>query len=298
MTEFRETFAPDWGQWFTVDEVLFEKRTDLQDLIIFRNAVFGRVMALDGIIQTTEGDEFIYHEMLAHVPILAHGAVRRVLIIGGGDGGMLREVLRHRSVERAVLVEIDAEVLEICRRYLPNHAQGAFDDRRASVVIEDGAGFLRRSEEGFDLIICDSTDPVGPAEALYSREFYAACRAHLNPGGLFVAQNGEVFHQLEQILVTAERLGPLFADCTFYGAAVPTYLGGIMAFAWATDNRELRSVAEQELARRYAASGIITRYYTPAVHHGAFALPRFVQDAVEARRASAAASDIGAPGPA
>jgi len=283
MNEFTEILEPNgWTQRFVVDEVLYRNRTGHQDLVIFRNNEFGRVMALDGVVQTTEGDEFVYHEMLAHVPVLAHGRARRVLIIGGGDGGMLREVLRHESVAHVTQVEIDAEVIETCKRYLPNHSRGAFDDPRAEIVIDDGLRFVSASSETFDVIISDSTDPIGPGEALYTSDYYSACRRRLAEGGVLVAQNGNIFTQLEEVRTTAARLTPLFKDAAFYTAAVPTYLGGAMAFAWATDDPGLRRVSLSVLRDRYEESGIETRYYTPEVHQAAFALPRFVLDAVRA----------------
>lgn len=285
MNEFTEVLEPNgWTQRFLVDEVLYRSRTGHQDLVIFRNNEFGRVMALDGVVQTTEGDEFVYHEMLAHVPILAHGRARRVLIIGGGDGGMLREVLRHETVTHVTQVEIDAEVIETCKQYLPNHSRGAFDDPRVDIVIDDGLQFVSRAGDSFDVIISDSTDPIGPGEALYTGDFYAGCRQRLNEGGVLVTQNGNLFTQLDEVRTTAARLAPLFADATFYTAAVPTYLGGAMAFAWATDDTTLRRVPLDELQARCNRSGIETRFYTPDVHQAAFALPRFVLDAVgEAR---------------
>lgn len=285
MNEFTEVLEPNgWTQRFVVDEVLYRNRTGHQDLVIFRNNEFGRVMALDGVVQTTEGDEFVYHEMLAHVPILAHGRAQRVLIVGGGDGGMLREVLRHQTVTHVTQVEIDAEVIETCKQYLPNHSRGAFDDPRVNVVIDDGFQFVSRAGDLFDVIISDSTDPIGPGEALYTRDFYAGCRQRLSEGGVLVTQNGNLFTQLDEVRTTAARLAPLFADATFYTAAVPTYLGGAMAFAWATDDIALRRVPLDELQARWSQSGIGTRFYTPEVHQAAFALPRFVLDAVSEAR--------------
>lgn len=285
MNEFTEMLEPNgWTQRFVVDEVLYRNRTGHQDLVIFRNNEFGRVMALDGVVQTTEGDEFVYHEMLAHVPILAHGRARRVLIIGGGDGGMLREVLRHETVTHVTQVEIDAEVIETCKQYLPNHSRGAFDDPRVDIVIDDGFEFVSRAGDSFDVIISDSTDPIGPGEALYTQDFYAGCRQRLGEGGVLVTQNGNLFTQLDEVRTTAARLAPLFADATFYTAAVPTYLGGAMAFAWATDDAALRRVPLEELQARCTRSGIETRFYTPEVHQAAFALPRFVLDAVSKAR--------------
>jgi spermidine synthase len=281
-TTFVEKLHPGYGQAFSIDEVLFEHRTEHQELLIFRNASFGRVMALDGIVQTTERDEFIYHEMLTHVPLLAHGAARRVLIIGGGDGGMLREVLKHPGVVSVTQVEIDAAVIEMCKRYLPNHSAGAFDDPRVDIVIADGVEYVTQTQARFDVIISDCTDPVGPGEVLFSSRFYAGCKRCLNPGGIFVAQNGVAFLQLDEVATTARRLGPLFADQTFYSAAVPTYAGGLMTFAWASDDGALRAPDPAILQQRYRDSGIRTRFYNPQVHAGCFALPQYILDALAA----------------
>lgn len=281
-TTYLERLYSGYGQSFTMDEVLFEHRTEHQELVIFRNRDFGTVMALDGIIQTTERDEFVYHEMMTHVPILAHGNARRVLIIGGGDGGILREVLRHPTVEHVTQVEIDQAVIDMCKQYLPNHSAGAFDDPRANIVIADGVDFVNECNDTFDVIISDCTDPVGPGEVLFTSRFYEGCKRCLNPGGVFVAQNGVAFMQTEELLTTRRRLGPYFADQSFYSAAVPTYVGGIMAFAWASDNEQLRQLDEAAIRERFVRSGIETRYYNPALHVASFALPQYVVSALQA----------------
>lgn len=275
-TWFEEILYPEYGQRFQIESVLFESKTEHQHLIIFKNAVFGRVMALDGIIQTTEKDEFIYHEMLAHVPILAHGEAKKVLIIGGGDGGMLREVLRHKTVEQAIMVEIDETVIDMCREYLPSHSAGAFDDPRTNVVIADAAKFVNETDQRFDIIISDSTDPVGPGEVLFTSAFYEGCQRILNPGGILVTQNGVAYMQMEEVKTTHQRLSPLFRDAGFYCAAVPTYIGGVMTFAWASDQTGYRKLTATELAQRFKRSGIQTRYYTPDIHVAAFALPQYI----------------------
>lgn len=281
MKQFVETLYDAYGQQFSIDRVYFELQTEHQYLLIFHNARFGRVMALDGIVQTTELDEFIYHEMLTHVPIFSHGHARRVLIIGGGDGGMLREVLRHKDVEHVTMVEIDGEIVEICREHLPNHHQGAFDDPRARIVIQDGIVFVNENSETFDVIITDSTDPIGPGEVLFKENYYAACRRRLTPGGLLVTQNGVPFTQLDELTTTARNLSKVFKDWSFYSAAVPTYVGGIMTFAWATDDPELRRVPLKTLQERFDAAGITTRYYNPEIHQAAFALPEYVRAAIK-----------------
>ena len=280
MADFFETLYDGYTQGFHVDEVYFEEKTEHQHLLIFHNAHFGRVMVLDGVVQTTERDEFIYHEMLTHVPLFAHGKVRSVLIIGGGDGGILREVLKHSQVEAVTQVEIDGDVIEMSRNYLPGHSAGAFDDPRVSIVIDDGMTFVAQTNARFDVIISDSTDPIGPGEVLFSQKFYAACRRCLNDGGVLATQNGVVFLQPDETAGTARHLQGLFADWHFYTAAVPTYVGGNMMFAFASDRPAYREVSADTLRERFRTSGVETRYYTPDVHLGSFALPRYVLELI------------------
>lgn len=284
-SEVTETLYDSYGQRFTVDEVLFESRTEHQHLLIFHNAKFGRVMTLDGVVQTTERDEFFYHEMMAHVPLFALGAARRVLIVGGGDGGLLREVVKHGSVEHVTQVEIDGSVVDMARQWFPNHSRGAFDDPRLELVIDDGAAFVRAVAAGergapYDAILVDSTDPIGPGEVLFSTAFYRDCHAALTADGVLVTQNGVPFMQLDEVRKSARAFASIFADWHFYGVAVPTYVGGIMALGWAAKDPALRAIAEETLAERFADAAIATRCYTPAVHRGAFALPRYVTEAL------------------
>ncbi len=278
MTEwFAETLHKDVAQSLRMDRVLFRERTGLQELVIFENARFGRVLALDGAVQTTEGDEFVYHEMMAHVPILAHGAVKRVLIVGGGDGGLLRRCLLHPGVETVTMVEIDRGVIDLCVKYLPGLSAGAFDDARAEVVIADGARFVAETDRRFDVILVDSTDPQGPGEVLFTAAFYADCKRCLTPGGILVTQNGVPFLQPDEVRHSAEHLGQSFAVVTFYMAVVPTYFGGIMTLGWATDEAQYSRLTATDLSPRFAAAGLQTRYYTPELHVGAFALPAFIK---------------------
>lgn len=275
-----ETLYDAYGQSFSVDKVYFESKTEHQHLMIFHNAVFGRVMVLDGIVQTTEKDEFIYHEMLTHVPVIAHGSAKRILIIGGGDGGMLREVCKHNSVEHVTQVEIDQAVIDMAKEYLPNHSQGSFDDPRANIVIDDGIKFVTETNEKFDIIISDSTDPIGPGEVLFTPTFYEGCKRCLNDGGILVTQNGVAFMQMDEVTTTSKRLSSVFKDTRFYGAAVPTYIGGIMTFAWACDNPVYRNIDIEELRQRYKQANIKTRYYNPEIHQSAFAMPQYIINAL------------------
>jgi len=278
---YLETLYPTWGQQFVMDDVLFEMNTGHQHLVIFNNAQWGTVMALDGVIQTTEKDEFIYHEMMTHVPMLAHGEAKKVLIIGGGDGGILREVLKHQNVESVTQVEIDQQVIDMCIQYLPNHSAGAYSNPKANIVIADGVDFVNQCTDKFDVIISDSTDPMGPGEVLFTSRFYQGIKNCLNEGGVFVAQNGVSFLQTDEVTTTYKRLSPLFTEASFYSGAVPTYVGGIMTFAWATDNVALKKVPLETIEARFKAANLSTRFYTPAVHKGSFALPQYVLDAIQ-----------------
>ncbi len=244
--------------------------------MVFETRGFGRVLMLDGVVQATELDEFIYHEMMTHVPLFAHGAAERVLIIGGGDGGILREVLRHPLVQ-ATMVELDPDVVAVCREHMPSLSRGAFDDPRARLLFTDGVRFMAESTESFDVIIVDSTDPIGPGEVLFTESFYADCRRRLTPGGILVTQNGVPLLQPQEMTATAGRLGRLFVDAGFYVAAIPTYVGGFMAMGWASDNPALRQQSERVLAQRFSTAGIETRYYTPALHIASFVLPAYVE---------------------
>lgn len=259
------------------DRVLHDSRTAHQHLIIFDNPTFGRVMMLDGVVQLAERDEFIYHEMMAHVPLLAHGRARRVLIVGGGDGGVLREVLKHAGVERVTLCEIDRSVIDLALAHFPAVSNGAFDDPRVEIVIADGTRFVAETESRFDVVLVDSTDPIGPGAALFTREFYAGCRRCLTQGGVLVTQNGLPFVQGPELAESVAHFRSLFADAWAYLVTTPTYVGGPMALGWASDDAGLRCVAPAELTRRAGRASLAARYYTPEVHAAAFALPGYVR---------------------
>ncbi|EDZ48444.1 spermidine synthase [Rhodobacterales bacterium Y4I] len=272
-----ESLHAHYAQRLRVDEMLYDSNTEHQRLKVFQNGQFGRILTLDDVVQTTEGDNFIYHEMLTHVPILAHGNAKRVLIIGGGDGGMAREALRHTSVEHVTMVEIDGGVVDFSKEYLPMLSDGAFDDPRLNLVINDGAVFMKENTEKFDVIIVDSTDPIGPGEVLFTDTFYGHAARSLTEDGIIVTQNGVPFMQGEELTGTLRAFQALFADASCYMATVPTYAGGPMAFGWGSRSGKARNVSLEDLEARFAAAGIDTGYYNPEVHKAAFALPNYVK---------------------
>ncbi|HYF06253.1 MAG TPA: polyamine aminopropyltransferase [Acetobacteraceae bacterium] len=276
-----ETLYPGWGQRFRVVRELARVQSEFQDIMVFESASHGRVMLLDGVTQITEADEFVYQEMLAHVPLLAHGEAKRVLIIGAGDGGVLRRVLQHRGVERAVMVEIDGEVIRLSKEFLPAIGGDAWTDPRAEVLVADGIEYVRRAPDAaFDVMIVDSTDAIGVGEVLFTDEFYANAARVLTPRGLVVNQCGVPFMQAEELHETSRRRAKAFPDNWAYVAAVPTYVGGFMTLGWAAKGRAMREVPVEEIRRRAQAAGILgtTRYWTPEIHVGAFHLPPYIAE--------------------
>jgi len=278
-----ETLFDDLGfrMTYRVDRVLYEMQTEHQHLVLFEHPFFGKMLSLDGATQVTTKDEFVYHEMMTHVPILAHGNVADVLIIGGGDCGIAEEVLKHKSVKRLTQVEIDASVVEFSKQHFPEFTRPVFRDKRFELIIDDGMNYVAKTERRFDVIIVDSTDPQGPGKILFSHKFYSACRRCMTAGGVMVTQNGVPIFQAGELTAGISKFRRLFADGSCYVAAIPTYVGGHMAMGWAAKDRTLRRHKVRTIAARYKKAGSFkTRYWTPEVHVAAFALPRFIAEHV------------------
>jgi len=276
-----ESLYPDWGQRFLVKRELARDQSDFQDIVIFESTSHGRVMVLDGVIQITERDEFVYQEMLTHVPLLAHGNATNVLIIGAGDGGVLRRVLQHRGVKRAVMVEIDGEVIRLCKEHLADISGDAWNDPRADVIVGDGIDYVKRAPDStFDVIIVDSTDPIGVGEVLFTDEFYQNCARILTPRGLVVNQCGVPFMQADELRETSLRRGQFFPFVSAYVAAVPTYVGGFMTLGFSAKDAGLTVVPVETIRDRARGAGILglTRYWTPEIHAGAFNLPPYIAE--------------------
>lgn len=284
MTDWvNERLYPGWGQRFAVTRRLAAETTAFQSIEVIDTASHGAVLLLDGVVQVTARDEAVYQEMIAHVPLLLHGAARRVLIIGAGDGGVLRRVLQHRTVERAVMVEIDAAVIRLSRAYLPAVGGDAWDDPRASVLIADGIAYVGAADAGsFDVIIVDSTDPEGVGEVLFSEVFYRDCARVLGPRGLLVNQGGVPAMQADELAASTARRARAFAHVSAYVVAVPTYVGGFMAIGVASNMPFNPAPDAAEIARRADSAGIgPCHYWSPAVQVAAFALPPYIAAAVQ-----------------
>lgn len=268
-----DVVGPGAAQAIQVEEVLYDHHSAFQHVQVARSAQFGRMLVLDDAVQTTERDEHVYHELLAHLPLLAHPAPRSVLIIGGGDGGTLEEVLKH-PLASVTMVEIDREVIDVSRRFLPSVAGGAFDDPRTTLHITDGIAFVQETQARFDAILVDSTDPKGPGVALFSEEFYGACAGALAPGGVLAVQSGSLVFQRDLMAHVARRLARTFPIIAPYWAAVPAYPGTLWSFTFASQAIDPRGLAAAVIGERITARRIDgLRYYSPAVHHTALVLP-------------------------
>lgn len=274
-----EYINDNYGQTYRLKKKILSKKSRYQKIELVETYEFGKMLLLDGAVQTSEKDEFIYHEMLTHPALLSHPEPNRVLIIGGGDGGTLRRVLEH-PVKEVVMVEMDQAVVELSRTYLPSISKQAFEDERANIIIDDGFNFLKKEKKKFDLVLVDSTDPVGKATVLFSEEFYQLVFSALNEEGMMVAQSGSVFYQLDEVRQTFFRLKKIFPHAYVYLANIPTYPGCLWSF---TLGSKLHlppliplSIKESRLIERK----IKTRYYNLEVDLAAFALPTFLKEAL------------------
>jgi len=256
----RDPYAPV-RHCYAVNKVLYHTKSPYQEILVFENPFFGKVLVLDGVVQLTEKDEFIYHEMLAHVPLMAHPEPKKVLIIGGGDGGTLREVLKHKTVEEAVLVDIDKEVIETSKKFFPTLSK-AFDDPRAIVVNEDGFKYLQDYENEFDVIIVDSTDPVGYAYALTTEEFFKMVFRALKEGGIYVGQSESIHYHLDIVRRFQNNLKAVFPIVDLYTAVIPTYAGYWWTFSIASKKYNVR---EPKRVKDFE-----TKYYSEGVHKSSF----------------------------
>lgn len=266
--EYREEQTPTSGIYFMAARRLYRGRSRFQRIDVFENDAFGRVLFLDGLVQTTEKDEFFYHEMLVHPALLRHPRPRRVLIIGGGDGGALREVLRH-PVDKVSLVEIDGQVVDVCREHF-GWLQPALRSGRAELIIDDGNAFLGATKDRFDVILVDSSDPVGPSTVLHQRAFYEKIKRALNPGGIAAAQAGALLYHLDSHRRKNAFLRTLFRYARFYTGPTPTYPGGTWCYVFCSDR-----VPPIGRLRR-TPPGL--RFYNPQIHRAAFALPNLLAE--------------------
>lgn len=273
---FSESHTDNVKLEIKVNEQLYSRMSDYQKIEIFQSEEFGRILTLDDIITLTEKDEFIYHEMIVHPAMAVHPSVRRVLVVGAGDGGALRELIRYEDIESIDLVEIDGMLVDACREFLPSTAVG-YSDPRVRVHIQDGLKFIRRLSDTYDLIIVDSTDPFGPGEILFTKEFYGNCYKALRDHGIMVNQHESPFYSYEATAMKRahKRIKESFPVHSVYQAHIPSYPSGHWLFGFASITYEpLKDLN----ALRWNERGIKTRYYNTDLHRGAFYLPNYVKE--------------------
>ncbi|HWY65868.1 MAG TPA: polyamine aminopropyltransferase [Rhizomicrobium sp.] len=279
-----ERLHKGYAQSMEITKVLADEKSQYQHIRIFDTVANGRVMTLDDIVQITSRDESAYADMLTHLPMLEHGKVKQVMIVGGGDLSIADEALKHKNVEEVVLVDIDGRVIELCKKLFGDVNAKAFGDKRMTIEVADAFEYLGRksSKNRFDLIIADRPDPVGPGKALFGETFYDRVKNALKKGGYATFQTGVPFYQPWEITEALEELAGFFPSSGLYLSVVPTYIGGYMALSWATKGGKPLGTSKgiRKAAKAYKKAKLKTDYYNPDVHAAAFALPNWIRKLV------------------
>ncbi|WP_091833472.1 polyamine aminopropyltransferase [Marininema halotolerans] len=267
---YTEKQTPDHGITSKISRTLHHEQTDFQSMDVIETKTFGRMLILDGMVMTTDKDEFVYHEMLTHVGMSTHPNPKKVLVVGGGDGGVIREVLKHPSVEKAVLCEIDGRVIEVSREYFPAIA-GALSDERVDIQVADGIQHIEAHKGEYDVILVDSTEPVGPAVGLFQKPFYQGIYEALKPDGIMVAQTESPWFNRELIAQVYQDISGIFPVARLYTASIPTYPSGLWSFTLGSKGKDPLDVEMSQLPE------LDTKYFQPDLFHALFKLPRFVE---------------------
>lgn len=271
---FTEKQTENFGITIKVNKTLHTEQTEFQKLEMVETEEFGNMLLLDGMVMTSKVDEFVYHEMVAHPVLNTHPNPKNVLVVGGGDGGVIREILKHDKVEKAVLVEIDGKVIEYSKKYLPEIA-GELDNPRVEVKVDDGFMHIIKSKDLYDVIMVDSTEPVGPAAPLFERGFYQGIYEALKDDGIFVAQTDNPWFKADLIQKVNRDVREIFPITRTYIANIPTYPSGMWTFTLGSKKYDPVAVKEEDI------KDLPTKYYSPELHHACFKLPKFVKALVE-----------------
>lgn len=276
---YTEEHSEDVRFSIRVDKQLYSGQSEFQRIDIFDSQEFGRFFTLDGLMMLTEKDEFIYHDMIVHVPIATNLGIKKVLVIGGGDGGTVRELTRYKTIEHIDMVEIDKMVVEVCKEYIPQTA-GKLDDSRVQLHFEDGLKYVRSKENEYDLIIVDSTDPFGPGEGLFTREFYGNCYKALKEDGILVNQHESPYYSyyINSMRRAHHRIREFFPVCRVYQAHISTYPSGYWLFGFASKKYDPINDLDED---RWKKLNLKTKYYNTELHKGSFYLPSYVRELLE-----------------
>lgn len=274
---YTEKYKDVLGLTFKIKDILHSEYSDFQKVEIIETEAYGKMLLLDGLVMTTEKDEFFYHEMISHIPMLAHQNPERVLIVGGGDGGTVREVLKHPSVKEVVLCEIDGAVIEVSKKYLPSIA-GKLDDSRVKINVEDAIEYMKRQSKNFDVILIDSTDPMGPGEGLFTEDFYTNVKNALKEGGVMAAQSESPILNQKELGLISSLLKKVFPVVKTYIAPVPTYPGSFWSWTFCSEivnPTEIKNIKAAEEIEKHA------KLYNREFHKSVFVLPNFIRDIVK-----------------
>tara|TARA_B100000700_G_scaffold326611_1_gene438650 strand:+ start:1072 stop:1914 length:843 start_codon:yes stop_codon:yes gene_type:complete len=279
MKKFTEELYKKYNQNITIEKIITSQNSKFQDILIFDSKYFGRILTLDKVIQITEFDHFYYSEMLSHIPIITHGKVKRVLIIGGGDGAIAHEVLKHNSIKEVFICEIDQEVINLSVKYLKKINFGSLKNPKVKIIIEDASQFIKKNnfKNYFDLIIADRPDPIGPGKNLFKIKFYKDIKNALSNSGIAVFQNGVPFFQKKELKDTMKHLKSTFNYSGVYLTVVPTYIGGYMALTWSSNAIDISKKINLDKHTK-VINKLNTQYYTKEIHYASFILPKWIKE--------------------
>ncbi len=271
----------DWTQTFQIKDKIISEQSSYQNITIFNNHSLGKVLMLDDIVQFSEKDEFIYHEMLVHVPMMIHPNPKNVLIIGGGDGACARELLKYPFIEKIIVVELDGKVVDLCKRHFGELAAGAFENPKVHLILDDGLNFIKKTDLSYDLIIVNSSDPLQHAKTLFQKDFYENCKNKLTPHGILVCQAGSPITQIELLKSFYKTLSKIYDSSHYYYTATPSQIGGIKAFSINFVNTPKNFTENKQINHRYNKIDSSLQYYNPAVHKSAFISPKYIESELE-----------------
>lgn len=279
MKKFTEELYKKYNQNITIEKIITSQKSKFQNILIFDSKYFGRILTLDKVIQITEFDHFYYSEMLSHIPIITHGKVKRVLIIGGGDGAIAHEVLKHNSIKEVFICEIDQDVINLSIKYLKKINFGSLKNPKVKIIIEDASQFIKRNKfkNYFDLIIADRPDPIGPGKNLFKIKFYKDIKNALSNSGIAVFQNGVPFFQKKELKDTMKHLKSTFNYSGVYLTVVPTYIGGYMALTWSSNAIDISKKVNLDKHSK-VINKLNTQYYTKEIHYTSFILPKWIKE--------------------
>lgn len=272
-----EEMSNDWTQSFQIQKLILTDSSKYQNIVILQNRSLGKILMLDDIVHFSEKDEFIYHEMISHIPLNIHNDPRHVLIIGGGDGLVLREAVKHRNIESISVIEIDAQVVDLCKQHFSNLTQGALEDPRVRLIIDDGQKYLKKTKSKYDVIIVNSTDLSSPHNQFFENPLYQLCFSALKPSGVAVFQTGSPITQRDQVAYTYKEIKHTFKNSMPFFAPAPSILGGIKSFTLSFKDKSITPSLTDLQSKTNRIRGQL-QYYSPEIHEAAFIIPNYLKD--------------------